>query len=74
MDRAEYKAKIEEIRGLIDNGKTDEAYDALLLENWKKVPNVNIMMQAGELFAACEKYDEAKERKHYQHCQHCSLG
>ncbi len=61
MDRAEYKAKIEEIRGLIDNGKTDEAYDALLLENWKKVPNVNIMMQAGELFAACEKYDEAKE-------------
>ncbi len=61
MDRAEYKAKIEEIRGLIDAGRTDEAYDALLAENWKKVPNVNIMMQAGELFAACERYDEAKE-------------
>ncbi|MCR5098280.1 MAG: hypothetical protein K6B14_04955 [Lachnospiraceae bacterium] len=61
MDRAEYKAKIEEIRGLIDSGRTDEAYDALLAENWKKVPNVNIMMQAGELYAACQKYDEAKE-------------
>ena len=61
MDRAEYKAKIEDIRGLIDSGKTDDAYDMLLAENWKKVPNVNIMMQAGELFAACKKYDEAKE-------------
>ncbi len=61
MDRAEYKAKIEDIRGLIDSGKTDYAYDMLLAENWKKVPNVNIMMQAGELFAACKKYDEAKE-------------
>ena len=61
MDRAEYKAKIEEIRGLLADDKKDEAYDALLAENWKKVPNVNIMTQAGELFAACEKYDEAKE-------------
>ena len=61
MDRAEYKAKIEDIRKLIDADKLDEAYDALLAENWKKVPNVNIMMQAGELFAACKKYEEARE-------------
>ena len=61
MDRAEYKAKIEDIRKLIDADKLDEAYDALLTENWKKVPNVNIMMQAGELFAACKKYEEARE-------------
>ncbi len=61
MDRAEYKAKIEEIRSLLASEKKGDAYEALLAENWKKVPNVNIMMQAGELYAACGKYDEARE-------------
>ncbi|MCR4673912.1 MAG: hypothetical protein K5675_02795 [Lachnospiraceae bacterium] len=61
MDRNEYKAKIEEIRKLIQNDKKEEALELLREENWKKVPNVNILLQAGELFEACGDLEEAKD-------------
>ena len=49
MDRLEYKAKIEEIQKLIKGGDTKKALERLSEENWKKVPNVNILLQAAEL-------------------------
>ncbi|MCR5546016.1 MAG: hypothetical protein K6F30_06000 [Lachnospiraceae bacterium] len=61
MDRNEYKAKIEEIRKLIQNNQKEEALELLREENWKKVPNVNILLQAGELFEACGDLAEAKD-------------
>ena len=67
MDRNEYKAKIEEIRKLIHQGKKEEALEQLREENWKKVPNVNILLQAGELFEACDDLDEAKDLMEIAH-------
>ncbi len=61
MDRNEYKAKIEEIRKLVHNNQIEEALELLREENWKKVPNVNILMQAGELYEACGDLNEAKD-------------
>ena len=61
MDRLEYKAKIEEINKLIKNGNQQKALELLREENWKKVPNVNILQQAAELFEICDELDTAKE-------------
>ena len=61
MDRNEYKAKIEEIRKLVQKNQIEEALELLREENWRKVPNVNILMQAGELFEACGDLQEAKD-------------
>ncbi len=61
MDRNEYKAKLDEIKKLVNQEKKGEALELLRGENWKKVPNVNILLQAGELFEACNELEEAKE-------------
>ena len=61
MDRNEYKAKLDEIKKLVNTEKKEEALELLRSENWKKVPNVNILLQAGELFEACDELEEAKE-------------
>lgn len=61
MDRNEYKAKIEEIRKLVHKNQTEDALELLREENWRKVPNVNILLQAGELFEACGDLQEAKD-------------
>ena len=61
MDRNEYKAKLDEIKKLLNQEKKEEALELLRSENWKKVPNVNILLQAGELFEACDELEEAKD-------------
>ncbi len=61
MDRNEYKAKLDEIKKLVNQGKKEEALELLRSENWKKVPNVNILLQAGELFEVCDELEEAKD-------------
>ena len=61
MDRNEYKAKLDEIKKLVNAEKKTEALELLRSENWKKVPNVNILLQAGELFEACDELEEAKD-------------
>ncbi|MCR4798647.1 MAG: hypothetical protein K5853_09445 [Lachnospiraceae bacterium] len=61
MDRLEYKAKIEEINKLIKKGNRQKALELLREENWKKVPNVNILQQAAELFEICDELDTARE-------------
>ena len=61
MDRNEYKAKLDEIKKLLNQEKKEDALELLRSENWKKVPNVNILLQAGELFEACGELEEAKD-------------
>ncbi len=49
MDRNEYKAKLDEIKKLLNQEKKEDALELLRSENWKKVPNVNILKPAGNL-------------------------
>ena len=61
MDRYEYKELIDRVRGLIDRKDMEEAARQLDANNWRKVPSVNALMKAAELYEEVGRLDSAKE-------------
>lgn len=61
MDRYEYKELIDRVRGLIDHREMEEAVRRLDGTNWRKVPSVNALMKAAELYEEAGRLDSAKE-------------
>ena len=61
MDRYEYKEMIDRVRSLIEQKEMDEAARRLDETNWRKVPSVNALMKAAELYEEVGRLDSAKE-------------
>ena len=61
MDRYEYKELIDRVRGLIDRKDMEEVARQLDANNWRKVPSVNALMKAAELYEEVGRLDSAKE-------------
>ena len=55
----EYKNKIEEIQDLVDSGDMKEALEELDEMNFKKVHNINTLLEASSIYEKAEKYDDA---------------
>ncbi len=61
MDREEYKTKLDEARELLAKGSRDEAFDLLDNMNWRKVHNVNALLNAAEIYEGGDKLSQARE-------------
>ncbi len=61
MDREEYKTKLDEARDLLVKGSREEAFDLLDNMNWRKVHNVNALLNAAEIYESGEKLSQARE-------------
>ncbi len=61
MDREEYKTKLDEARELLIKGSREEAFDLLDNMNWRKVHNVNALLNAAEIYESGEKLSQARE-------------
>ena len=61
MDKYEYKLKLDELKTLIAEQKYEEAAELADELNWKKVKNVNALVQAGEAYEKVGRYDDARE-------------
>lgn len=59
--REEYKNKIEEIQDMMDSGEEDEALSELDDMNFKKVHNINTLLEISKLYEQAGKYDDAFE-------------
>lgn len=59
--REEYRNKIEEIQDLMDSGEEDEALSELDDMNFKKVHNINTLLEISRLYEQAGKYDDAFE-------------
>lgn len=60
-DREEYKNKLDEIKELIDSGEKDEAIAELDDMNFKKIHNVNTLLEASSIYEDAGKYDDAMD-------------
>ncbi len=61
MDKYESKLRLDELKQLIGEEKYTQAADLCDEINWKKVRNINSLMQAGEAYEKVSRYDDAKE-------------
>lgn len=61
MEREEYKTKLDEVRELLRRGEKEEAYDLLDNMNWRKVHNVNALLNAAEIYESGNKLSQARE-------------
>ena len=59
--REEYKNKIEEIQDMMDSGEVEEALSELDDMNFRKVHNINTLLEASKLYEKAGKYDDAFE-------------
>ena len=60
-ERSEYRTKLDEIDSLMKEGKKEDALLMLDAMNFRKVGNVNELMQAADIYAAADKREEARE-------------
>ncbi len=61
MDKYESKLRLDELKQLIGEEKYSQAADLCDEINWKKIRNINSLMQAGEAYEKVERYDDARE-------------
>ncbi len=61
MDKYESKLRLDELKQLIGEEKYSQAADLCDEINWKKIKNINSLMQAGEAYEKVERYDDARE-------------
>ena len=67
MDKYDYKAKYDEMKALIQEGKQEEALDLMDSVNWRKVHNVNALVKASEICEECGRLEDAKELLYMAH-------
>lgn len=67
MDKVEFKAKYEEMKELLAQGKAEEAMDLVDSINWRKVHNVNVLVKASEVCVQADRLEEAKELLYMAH-------
>lgn len=60
MEKTEYLNKIEEMRGLLDQGLVDEALDLADSINWRKVHNVNTLVDVSEIYEIAGELEDAR--------------
>ncbi len=61
MDKYESKLRLDELKQLIGEEKYSQAADLCDEINWKKIKNINSLMQAGEAYEKVERFDDARE-------------
>ena len=61
MDKYESKLRLDELKQLIGEEKYEQAADLCDEINWKKIRNINSLMQAGEAYEKVNRYDDARE-------------
>lgn len=61
MDKYESKLRLDELKQLIGEKKYEQAADLCDEINWKKIRNINSLMQAGEAYEKVNRYDDARE-------------
>lgn len=61
MDKQEYKTIIEQMKNHMSEGQYQEAVELAEGINWRKVHNVNRLVDAADAYEAVGKIDEAKE-------------
>lgn len=60
-ERSEYRTKLDEIEGLMKEGKKEDALLMLDAMNFRKVGNVNAMMKAADIYEAAGRREDARE-------------
>lgn len=61
MDKSEYRTKLEEVQKLIDSGNEEEGLYLLDTMSWRKIRNVNALLQASEIYEAHGRLNDARE-------------
>ncbi|MCI8992886.1 MAG: hypothetical protein HFG80_09265 [Eubacterium sp.] len=59
MDKYEYKLKMDQIKSLIGSGSYQTASEIADDINWKKVRNINTLVQIGDLYEKAGKYEDS---------------
>ncbi len=67
MDRNEFKSNYDEIKRLMAKGRRDEALELVDSINWRKVANVNSLVQVSEVYIELGQFDDAKELLYIAH-------
>ena len=67
MDKNDYRAKYDEMKALIREGRQEDALDLLDSINWRKVHNVNALVKASEICEECDRLEDAKELLYMAH-------
>ena len=60
-ERAEYRTKLDEIEGLIREGKSEDALLMLDAMNFRKLHNVNALMKAADIYESVGRSEDARE-------------
>lgn len=61
MDKYESKLRLDELKQLIGEEKYEQAAELCDEINWKKIKNINSLVQAGEAYEKVGRFDDAKE-------------
>lgn len=61
MDRNDYKAIIREAKDLIKDGNKEDALDLLDGANWRKIRNVNALIEVSELYEQIGHIEDSKD-------------
>ena len=61
MDKQEYRTKLDEARKLIREGDKEDAFYIMDGINWRKVHNVNALLNASEIYEKEGHYHQARE-------------
>lgn len=61
MDKQEYKATIEQMKAYMADAKYEDAVELAAGVNWRKVHNVNSLVDAADAYEATGRISEAKE-------------
>ncbi len=61
MDKYEYKLRLDELKTLVGEQKYEQAAELCDELNWKKVKNVNSLIQAGEAYEKVGRFEDARE-------------
>lgn len=73
MDRSDYRIKLDEIHELIAQGQSEEAFEELSGMNWRKVPNVNIILEAASIYEDADRLEDARDLLEIAH-ERASVG
>ena len=60
MDKYEYKLRLDELKTLVGKQKYEQAAELCDELNWKKVKNVNSLVQAGEAYEKVGRFEDAR--------------
>ncbi len=67
MDRNEFKQNYDEVKRLVAKGRREDALDLADSINWRKVANVNSLVQISEVYVELGKLEDARELLYIAH-------